>query len=74
MPTPHAPGVQHHITNVHLSGGTCAHCRRACDMPQEYITFDMNTAMIDAGFQPPLQRDSTPRHKTVVAVKPAKAA
>jgi hypothetical protein len=37
---------------------------------QEYITLDMPAAMREAGFQQPLWKESTPRHKTVVAVKP----
>lgn len=40
---------------------------------QEYITLDMDAAIVGAGFRAPLQRDSTPRHKTVVAVKPPTA-
>ncbi|KAL6751927.1 S-adenosyl-L-methionine-dependent methyltransferase [Haematococcus lacustris] len=36
---------------------------------QEYISLDMDAAMVEAGFQAPLTRPSTPRHKTVVAVK-----
>lgn len=36
---------------------------------QEYITLDMPGAMREAGFAQVAQRESTPRHKTVVALK-----
>jgi hypothetical protein len=37
---------------------------------QEYIALDMPAAMREAGFRAPLTQPNTPRHKTVVAVKP----
>lgn len=37
---------------------------------QDYMALDMPQAMQDAGFRRPMQADNTPRHKTVVAVKP----
>ncbi len=37
---------------------------------QEYITLDLHAAIRDQGFGAPLQKESTPRHRTVVAVKP----
>jgi hypothetical protein len=36
----------------------------------EYIDLDMPGAMQAAGFAPPRQLENSPRHKTVVAVKP----
>lgn len=36
----------------------------------EYISLDMPGAMTAAGFLPPKQLNNSPRHKTVVAVKP----
>ena len=35
-----------------------------------YLQLDMAGAMVEAGFQPPRQLENSPRHKTVVAVKP----
>lgn len=37
---------------------------------QEYMALDMDGAMVEAGFNRPQKRNSTPRHKTVVAIKP----
>lgn len=36
----------------------------------EYLALDMPAAMTAAGFLPPRQLENSPRHKTVVAVKP----
>lgn len=36
----------------------------------EYLSLDMPSAMTAAGFLPPRQLENSPRHKTVVAVKP----
>lgn len=36
---------------------------------QEYITLDLHQAIRNAGFRPPVQRENTPRHRTVVAIK-----
>ncbi|KAG1675239.1 hypothetical protein FOA52_016270 [Chlamydomonas sp. UWO 241] len=36
----------------------------------EYVALDMQACMTDAGFGAPLQSNNSPRHKTVVAVKP----
>ena len=36
----------------------------------EYLSLDMPGAMTAAGFLPPRQLENSPRHKTVVAVKP----
>jgi len=38
---------------------------------QEYITLDMPAAMEQAGFGKVVERECTPRHKTVVARKDA---
>jgi hypothetical protein len=37
---------------------------------QEYIALDMPAAMQEAGFRAPRTQSNTPRHKTVVALKP----
>ena len=36
---------------------------------QEYVALDLHAEIVAAGFQPPKQKESTPRHRTVVAVK-----
>lgn len=36
---------------------------------QEYITLDLHGAIRAAGFRPAIQRENTPRHRTVVAIK-----
>ena len=36
----------------------------------EYLSLDMAGALQAAGFAPPRQLENSPRHKTVVAVKP----
>jgi hypothetical protein len=36
---------------------------------QEYITLDMPAAIQEAGFGVPCEKECTPRHRTVVAVK-----
>lgn len=36
----------------------------------EYLALNMPAAMTAAGFAPPRQLENSPRHKTVVAVKP----
>ena len=41
------------------------------DWLQEYIAMDLHQAIADAGFSKPVvQKINTPRHRTVVAVKP----
>eukprot|EP00798_Chlamydomonas_sp_ICE-L_P012997 gene12997-5361_t len=37
---------------------------------EEYITLDLHAAIQEVGFSAPLQKLATPRHRTVVAVKP----
>ena len=37
----------------------------------DYYTFDVESALITAGFQPPLTVATDPRHRTLVALKPA---
>ena len=39
----------------------------------DYITLDLHGAMIDAGFEQPQQTENSPRHRTVVAMKPVSA-
>ena len=40
----------------------------------DYITLDLPAALRGAGFEQPRQMENSPRHRTVVAVKPAAAA
>ena len=37
---------------------------------EEYMTLDLEHAIAAAGFLPPATRSNSPRHKTVVAIKP----
>ncbi len=37
----------------------------------DYYTFDLETALVAAGFEPPLTVPSDPRHRTLIARKPA---
>ena len=36
----------------------------------DYVTLDLHQAIQEQGFQAPLQMENSPRHRTVVAVKP----
>lgn len=36
----------------------------------EYVTLDLAAALTGAGFEAPLQAENSPRHRTVVALKP----
>ena len=36
----------------------------------DYVTLDLHQAIKDQGFRAPLQMENSPRHRTVVAVKP----
>jgi ubiquinone/menaquinone biosynthesis C-methylase UbiE len=38
----------------------------------EYVNMDMKKAMMDAGLMEPKQLENSPRHKSVVAIKPAR--
>ena len=38
---------------------------------KEYLSFPLEAALEDAGFEPPAQAPNSPRHRTVVAHKPA---
>lgn len=53
---------------------THRHFRPAPFPPKEYVSLDLAAAYTDAGFDAPGQLESTPRHRTVVGVKPKAAA